>query len=144
LLEVKTKSCCPKIPSLVETQVELFFVSSKVTVRRCEEWTETELLGSFFCWIWNTPRRDKHKVLHLLSRTPNNKSDRKCKKNRELKLHFFGWLATGWLMLQGGKDVYDFLSSSPRFDNRNGNEGDDFNSGFSVLSESRNVAGCLM
>jgi hypothetical protein len=40
--------------------------------------------------------------------------------------------------------VYDFLSSSPRFDNRNGNEGDDFNSGFSVLSESRNVAGCLM
>jgi len=47
-------------------------------------------------------------------------------------------------MLQGGKDVYDFLSSTPRFDNRNGNEGDDFNSGFSVLSESRNVAGCLM
>jgi hypothetical protein len=26
-------------------------------------------------------------------------------------------------MLQGGKDVYDFLSSSPRFDNRNDNEG---------------------
>ncbi len=49
------------------------------------------------------------------------------------------WL---WLMLQGGKDVYEFLSSSPHFDNRSGNEGDDFNSGFSVLSECRNVAGC--
>jgi hypothetical protein len=124
LLEVKTKSCCPKIPGWVETQVELFFVSSKVTVWRCEEWTETEFLGSFFCWILNTPWRDKHKVLYLPSRNSNNKADRKCKKNRRLKFHFlFGWPATGWLMSQRGKDVYDFLSSSPCFDNRNGNEG---------------------
>jgi hypothetical protein len=40
-----------------------------------------------------------------------------------IEVLFFYCLATGRLISQGGKDVYNFLSSSPCFDNRNGNEG---------------------
>jgi hypothetical protein len=36
---------------------------------------------------------------------------------------FFCCLATGRLISQGGTYVYNFLSSSPRFDNRNDNDG---------------------